>query len=144
MTKYVYLAGPIGNVSLIEASLWREKATRMLRERGVDVKNPLDWEVSSMTPQELVQSDLDAINQCDVLLAYCPYVMMMGTPMEMVYARGLGIPVVSFGRYKSPWKTVWSNVECQDIEEAIDAVMLCMPSGEITKLPVTVENDGEF
>lgn len=125
----VYLAGPIANVSLVEASLWREKATKLLAAHGIVVRNPLDWECSYHKPIELVESDLIQINQCTVLLAYMPNVLMCGTPMEIVYAGLQDISVVSFGRYKSPWKTYWSDYEAEDLEDAI-RVCVAMIKGE--------------
>jgi nucleoside 2-deoxyribosyltransferase len=76
----VYLAGPIDNVSLNEASGWREQAAALLNEAGHLVCDPNRvWVLSeaqrkSLSPHELgaiVSVDLFAVQEVDALLVWC-------------------------------------------------------------------------
>jgi nucleoside 2-deoxyribosyltransferase len=92
----VYLAGPIDNVSLNEASGWREQAAALLNESGHLVCDPNRvWVLSeaqrkSLSPHELgaiVGVDLFAVQTVDALLVWCDRdTRMCGTYIETGWA----------------------------------------------------------
>ena len=59
MNYKVYLAGPITNVDLGEATDWRAKAKAQLALSGIDAYSPLRYKEGLLPPQGLIGCDVD-------------------------------------------------------------------------------------
>jgi nucleoside 2-deoxyribosyltransferase len=103
--KKVYLAGAIFNNP--NAAPWRIAAKQMMPE-GWAAVDPMDFEVKGLEPDELVQLDYRAIQECQAIIAYVQK-PSWGTPMEMQYAKWMHLPVIgwanqTFDKKKAnPW-----------------------------------------
>lgn len=102
----VYLAGPINGCTDEEAHGWRDGFMASLPDlKFLDpmVRDYRGREDESVN--EIVESDIEDINECDVFLAYC-WQISWGTGMEVFYAYRTGkrvILVVPEGERISPW-----------------------------------------
>ncbi|MBX8597861.1 nucleoside 2-deoxyribosyltransferase [Pseudomonas cichorii] len=87
----VYLAGPFFSL----AQLWLiEEARARLLEMGLNVFSPVH-DVGHGPADEVVQKDLDAIHECDLMLAIGDG-LDAGTIYEIGYARALKKPVIMY------------------------------------------------
>jgi len=94
--RKVYLAGPFFTL----AQLWLvEQAQRNLSDLGLDVFSPYH-RVGHGTADEVVEKDLDAIRQADIVFAIGD-ALDSGTIYEVGYARARGIPVVFYAENES-------------------------------------------
>ena len=100
----IYLAGSIHGLTLTEANDWRERAKETLSP--LRVINPLDFEFDGRThpPAEIIKTDLEAIDDATEVLVDLR-AASWGTAMEIMYAHGLGTPVIGWGSDGniSPW-----------------------------------------
>lgn len=116
----VYLAGPIRNAE-DDGRGWRDDVADM---SGFMVVNPLDeYDHTSgeWSPYRVVESDLQWIRHCDVMLVnWSSDVKSVGTPMEILYAhRVLDIPVYAVcDGDVSPWITA----HCRVVDSVSEAV----------------------
>lgn len=89
--KRVYLAGPffhLGQIWLIE------QARTLLQSAGLEVFSPFH-DVGLGSAQDVVQKDIDAISDCDLMFAVADG-LDPGTIFEIGYARCLNKPVVIY------------------------------------------------
>jgi len=72
---------------------------------------------------EIVEGDLADIDSCDAVLAAFT-TPGEGTAMEAWYAHSLGKPVVAYtgGAPPHPWTVYVSDVVCEDLEQAVQAL----------------------
>jgi hypothetical protein len=115
--KYrTYLAGPIGDVPLAEARVWREKTRQALEKLGIGVLDPLCRESELPTRRKIFQfgkrgqlnelrhlvydklflPDLRLVEKCDFVTFMLPKEdgqEVCGSYGEITHARKLGIPV---------------------------------------------------
>lgn len=93
----IYLAGPFFSMG----QLWLiNEARQNLREMGLTVFSPYH-DVGRGSAEDVVQKDLEAINNCDLLYAIGDG-MDSGTIFEIGYARALNIPVVMYSENETP------------------------------------------
>jgi len=104
-TRQVYLAGAIFNVIGDAAVAWRV-AAKSFMPIGWTAIDPLDFETANLVPRELVALDYAHIEKCQAVIARVQS-PSWGTPMELAYAKRIGIPVLAWGASKkmseSPW-----------------------------------------
>lgn len=108
----VYLAGPMGGLSMKKANGWRDLAEWYLGENGIDTYNPVaklkEWpgvkdkikvsyESQGFRNKEVVTSDLFWIDRSDIILSdLTGYgAMSFGTPFEFGYSYAKGKPIVT-------------------------------------------------
>ena len=95
-TKLVYLAGPFFHLSQI----WMvEQARILLKSAGLKVFSPFH-DVGLGSASDVVQKDIDAIKECDLLFAIADG-LDPGTIFEIGYARSIGKPVVIYSELHS-------------------------------------------
>ena len=95
-TKLVYLAGPFFHLSQI----WMiEQARILLKGAGLKVFSPFH-DVGLGSASDVVQKDIDAIKECDLLFAIADG-LDPGTIFEIGYARSIGKPVVIYSELHS-------------------------------------------
>lgn len=118
----VYLAGAINGMSDVDANAWRQYVKERLH---CETSDPMDRDYRGQQypgiESDIVLEDLDAIMQCDVMLAYCPF-PSWGTAMEIAIAsREFDmwiIAVVPSGR-GSPWLSYHVHEMLSTLDEAI-------------------------
>lgn len=105
----VYLAGPIANMDDAQTHDWREMATLLLAQDGIETIDPAKlrdfrnvWYPSDLV---VVEPDKRDIDSSDVLLANT-HLVSVGTSMEVLYAweRGKFVVIVHPDpEHASPW-----------------------------------------
>ncbi|KEZ64693.1 nucleoside 2-deoxyribosyltransferase [Pseudomonas amygdali pv. tabaci str. ATCC 11528] len=106
----VYLAGPFFSL----AQLWLvEEARGQLLDMGLRVFSPIH-DVGYGSAEEVVQKDIDAIHECDLMLAIGDG-LDAGTIYEIGYARALKKPVVIYVENESE--------ESQKMMEGTDCII---------------------
>lgn len=122
----VYLAGPINGCTDTEAHGWRDDFMASLPQlKFLDpmVRDYRGREDESVN--EIVESDLSDIDECDIFLAYC-WQVSWGTGMEILYAYRTAKPVVLIvpeGQRISPWLRYHSHLIVGTLAEAGVALM---------------------
>ena len=124
----VYLSGPIKNVSKESASSWRKHVRDRLAEYGIGCFDPVENQPEEVV--SIIAHDLDAISNCQAVLAYAPQnVCHVGTDMEIYAAyHHLKKYVVVYsgdtGNLESSrWILESCNVICSNLEDAIDNII---------------------
>jgi hypothetical protein len=123
----VYLAGPMGQVSIIDSRAWRIMATERFRQKGIGIEDPTDR--LGFDPELIVEGDKEAIRKSGALLAHAPKgIAFVGTSMEIFYAHEvLKIPVVTWGAGNgtcpSPWIVMHSDYVYETLDEALTTML---------------------
>lgn len=130
----VYLAGKMTGLSLDEMSRWRIKAAGELNGAGFNVLDPVKvFEVeikedTHLLAREIVDSNKFQIKNSDIILVELNHEnISIGTIGEIVYARGLGKPVIVWGKATNiishPWIREHITAIYYDLETAIDYII---------------------
>lgn len=127
MTPAIYLAGPVMEPE-DSGSAWRDRVKTRTAVKWID---PLDKysaeDDESLSPSQIVRLDKVAIEQSHAVLVGWKRQPSVGTPMEIMYAYMLDIPVVVWVRTDrsettlSPWIRHHADVVSYDCEDAIHA-----------------------
>ncbi len=123
----IYLAGPIRDRS-DDGRTWRDEVGEKSWAEWV---NPLDKydpreggrDVETYTDQEIVDTDLAAIDRCDAILVRYDGERTWGTPMEVLYASQQYIPVAVAWLDDSrvnPWVTAHADYVAPSLARADD------------------------
>jgi nucleoside 2-deoxyribosyltransferase len=122
MRPTIYLAGPIRKSA--DPVSWRVEMQQSSSE--FKFHNPIRRDVDADSPAaEVVEGDLELIDDSNgLLVGWHDGVPSVGTPMEVMHAARLGIPVVVWRRDDgestlSPWLRYYSDV----IREQRDAAL---------------------
>jgi nucleoside 2-deoxyribosyltransferase len=95
----VYIAGPI--LGIEDNQDYRKELTQILVSQGHVVKDPWQREKilsfpanqfewwKKVSPDNFIEKDLEDIDNCDILIAYLPF-LSAGTCMELFYAKRNG------------------------------------------------------
>lgn len=130
----VYLAGPISDIFIEQAAVWRYAAEKRLGAAGISVLNPLrekdltDPNIKfNLNYEEVVKRDLHDIYSADIILVDLRHdVRIVGTAMEMVYARVWGDKkIYAFGNAYRQHYWVKYHVDrfFDDLDDAIEAII---------------------
>lgn len=127
--KTVYLAGGMSGISHDEATIWRRYAKLRLEAAGYKVLDPtigkdLDRpgeNIDRYTPEQIVEGDLKAISESDIILAEVsrtdkPYI---GTAMEIRQAYLWNKMIIVWGGSESYWIRYHANREFGRLETAL-------------------------
>ena len=118
----VYLAGPIDGCTDEEAKDWRALAKKRLGDD--QCLDPMRRDYRGKETEafvDIVEGDLEDIDDCDVVLAYC-WKPGWGTPMEIMYASMNYIPVVAVDpgdNVTSPWVRYHASALYLRLEDAL-------------------------
>lgn len=119
--RKVYLAGPP------YAGEYRRRAAAFVREIGLEPVDPMRRDYRGRTEgnePDIVEGDLADIDSCDAVLAAFTS-PDEGTAMEAWYAHSRGKQVVAYtgGMPAHPWTVYVSDVVCDDLEQAVRALL---------------------
>ncbi len=124
----VYLAGKISGLSYEDAIKWRAEAAQELKRYGFSVLDPtLASSTKEMTSKSIVENNKYQIRHSDLVLAEFNYEdLSLGTFGEIVFAKGLGLPVVVWGCSKHtvhPWVQEHITVHFKKLTEAVEHII---------------------
>ena len=131
MSKTIYLAGSMENVSAEYATSWRDTATELLSPSGVKILNPCR-RVHSFRPEEMrsiFELDLVDIREADLLLVNLndPKIAKHGTAIEVFFANYiLRKPVVAFKSSKDHMHPFFESLVTEwrsTVEKACDTIV---------------------
>ena len=137
----IYLAGAISEVSPEYAVGWRRAAGSYLERAGFKVFDPTSGKDLTLpginmdyyTPEGIVEADLDAIWQSDIILAEIALkgVAYHGTSMELAYAYNWNKLVFVWGGATSYWVRYHATEIFDELTEALERIAalkaLCAP-----------------
>lgn len=127
----IYLSGPMADCTDEEMHGWRDEVKDEFtvevasgRVRFLDPTARDFRERECVTPDEIIEPDLDEIDESNVILANY-WKTGTGTAMEIFYAAGchgkLVIAVVPPGKFVSPWIEYHALV-VRELSEAVDII----------------------
>jgi|LakMenEpi13Jul12_1017406.scaffolds.fasta_scaffold00734_3 nucleoside 2-deoxyribosyltransferase len=134
MQTKVFLSGAIEEVGIF-AHGWRNKAVKLLADRGFEAVNPMDYalEETDCEPKEIVDKNIFLQKNCDILLVEytIPGRAYIGTDFEITWAHFNNQPVVVFAddSYQSRvYLNFLSTKITSSLEEAIEYIAKTYPS----------------
>lgn len=126
----VYLAGPIGSMTIAEANTWRNEAELYLAQYDIKALNPLrgknEKDRATYTPAEVVLRDKNDIARSEVILVYWPErCISNGTAMEIEYAYEREKIILFVGDWgeKDIWIKYHVTKFMPDIKSALDYIV---------------------
>lgn len=134
MQTKVFLSGAIEEVGIF-AHGWRNKAVKLLADRGFEAVNPMDYalEETDCEPKEIVDKNMFLQKNCDILLVEytIPNRAYIGTDFEITWAHLNNQPVIVFadGCYRSRvYLNFLSTKIVSSLEEAVEYIAKTYPS----------------
>lgn len=131
--KVVYLAGPISDIDIKDAAAWREEAEEYFKSTKIEIYNPLrgkdlsDPDIKTgLDYINVVERDLKDIEKADIVLVDLRReVNIIGTAMEMAYARMWGKKIYVFGTaYRQHyWVRYHADKFFDGLDEAIEVII---------------------
>lgn len=128
----IYLSGGMGSVSMEEQSKWRRQIINEINfNRHCEKKpiffNPVDKynfeEKRHKSEREIVEFDLNAVRNSDLIIVNFNDPHSLGTCAELAVAYDRHIPIVGIkkdGTELHPWLTEFTMRMCNSIREAVD------------------------
>jgi nucleoside 2-deoxyribosyltransferase len=130
-----YLAGRMSGLTFEQMNSWREKTTKLLKEKSdntIHTENPCHYysfelEPSTYTEKEVKEFDLFLVKNCDIVLVNLNFADSIGTAIETHMAHDVwDIPVIavkSKNNISHPWIDLSVTKFCETIEEAVDHIV---------------------
>ena len=135
-TIKIYLSGGMGSLSFEEQTKWRTQVMSAIRygDYNYDKKplffNPVDYynfeEKHHKTEREVMEFDLNALRNSDLILVNFNDPNSLGTCAELAIAYEMKIPVVGINKdYKElhPWLVEFTGRMCEDLREAVQYIV---------------------
>lgn len=135
-TVRIYLSGGMGNLSFEEQSKWRQMVMGAIRfgdynyEKKVVFFNPVDYynfeEKNQKTEREVVEFDLNALRNSNLVIVNFNDPTSLGTCAELAIAYEMKIPVIGINKDSNelhPWLECFCNRMCDSIAEAVEYVV---------------------
>ena len=132
-TVKIYLSGGMGNLSFDEQSKWRKQVTNAILYGEYDCAkkpvffNPVDYynftEVRYRSEREVMEFDLNALRNSDLVIVNFNDPKSIGTCAELAIAKELHIPIIGInnGNQKlHPWLVEFTTRMCDNIREAVE------------------------
>ena len=131
----IYLSGGMGKLSWDEQTKWRSQIVNAIKfgdyhyEKKVSFFNPVDYynfkEVRYKSEREVMEFDLNALRNSDLVIVNFNDPNSLGTCAELAIAKELKIPVIGInkdGHKLHPWLVEFTTRMCDDIREAVEHV----------------------
>ena len=135
-TVRIYLSGAMGSFSLEEQSKWRRQIINAIKFGGYDYEkkpvffNPVDHynfeEKRHKSEREIVEFDLNAVRNSDLVIVNFNDPKSIGTCSELAIAYDRRIPIIGInkdGAELHPWLTEFTMRMCNDVREAVSYVV---------------------
>lgn len=132
---HIYLSGGMGNISFEERSKWRKQVIDAIKfnydcEKEPIFFNPVNYydfeEVRYKTQREVMEFDLNALRNSDLVIVNFNDPSSLGTCAELAIAYEMKIPIVGInkdGKELHPWLSEFTNRMCSSIREAVEYVV---------------------
>lgn len=134
-TVKIYLSGGMGSLSMEEQSRWRKQiideiTTNCHCEKKPIFFNPVDYynfeEKRHRSEKEIVEFDLNAVRNSDLIIVNFNDPNSLGTCAELAIAYDKHIPIVGInkdGVELHPWLECFCMRMCDSLREAVDYVV---------------------
>ena len=131
-TCKIYLSGGMGSLSMEEQSRWRKQIINEITiNRHCEKKpiffNPVDYynfkENRHKTEKEIVEFDLNAVRNSDLIIVNFNDPKSIGTCAELAIAYDKHIPIIGINKDNielHPWLATFTTRMCDDIKEAVE------------------------
>ena len=131
----VYLSGGMGNLNFEEQSKWRKQIIDEIKtnchyEKKPIFFNPVDYynftEKRHKSEKEIVEFDLNAVRNSDLIIVNFNDPNSLGTCAELAIAYDKHIPIVGInkdGVELHPWLECFCMRMCDSLREAVDYVV---------------------
>lgn len=132
-TVKIYLSGGMGSLSMEEQSKWRSQIINAIKfgeyeyEKKPIFFNPVNYynfeEKQHKTEREIVEFDLNAVRNSDLIIVNFNDPKSIGTCAELAIAYDRHIPIIGINKDKAElhsWLTVFTMRMCDSVREAVE------------------------
>lgn len=132
----IYLSGGMGSLSFDEQNKWRKQVINAIKYGEYDCAknpiffNPVDYynfeEVRYKSEREVMEFDLNALRNSDLVIVNFNDPKSIGTCAELAIAKELHIPIIGINKGNQelhPWLIEFVTRMCEDIREAVEHVV---------------------
>lgn len=131
-TVRIYLSGGMGNLSFEEQSKWRKQIINEINinchcEKKPVFFNPVDYytfeEARHKSEREIVEFDLNALRNSDLVIVNFNDPKSVGTISELAIAYERKIPIIGLnkdGQDLHPWLVEFVGRMCESIREVVE------------------------
>lgn len=131
----IYLSGGMGALSFEEQSKWRQQVINAINfnydcEKKPYFFNPVNYynfeEVRYRSEREVMEFDLNALRNSDLIVVNFNDPKSIGTAMELMLAKERNIPVIGFGvngQTIHPWLLECCTRVCDNLREAVEHIV---------------------
>lgn len=128
----IYLSGGMGNLNFEEQSKWRQQVIDAITynydcERKPIFFNPVKYynfeEVRHRSEREIMEFDLNALRNSDLVIVNFNDPSSLGTCAELAIAKELHIPVIGINisnQELHPWLIEFTTRMCDSLREAVE------------------------
>lgn len=134
-TVKIYLSGGMGALSFEEQSKWRNQIINAINfnydcEKKPIFFNPVDYynfeEVKYKTQREVMNFDLNALRNSNLVIVNFNDPSSLGTCAELAIAYDMKIPIIGINKDDKelhPWLECFCDRMCESIEEAVEYIV---------------------
>jgi nucleoside 2-deoxyribosyltransferase len=131
-TVKIYLSGGMGSLSMEEQSKWRSQIIKEITfnchcDKKPVFFNPVNYynfeEKRHKTEKEIVEFDLNAVRNSDLIIVNFNDPKSLGTCAELAIAYDRHIPIIGINRNGEklhPWLSEFTTRMCDNLREAVD------------------------
>lgn len=131
----IYLSGGMGALSFEEQSKWRQQVMDAIKfnydcEKKVSFFNPVHYynfeDVRYKTQREVMQFDLNALRNSDLVIVNFNDPSSLGTCAELAIAYDMKKPIIGINKDNKelhPWLECFCDRMCQSVKEAVEYVV---------------------
>lgn len=131
----IYLSGGMGSLSYEEQSQWRKRVIDAININYDCAKkpvffNPVNYynfkEVKYRSEREVMEFDLSALRNSDLVIVNFNDPKSIGTAAELAIAKELHIPIIGINlgnQELHPWLIEFTTRMCESIREAVEHVV---------------------
>ena len=128
----IYLSGGMGSLSFEEQSKWRQQIIDAITfnhdcEKKPIFFNPVNYynfeEVRYRSEREVMEFDLNALRNSNLVIVNFNDPKSIGTAMELMLAKERNIPVIGFGvngQTVHPWLLECCTRVCESLREVVE------------------------
>ena len=132
---HIYLSGGMGALSFEEQSKWRKQIIEAITFNHDCAKKPIFFnpvnyynfkEVRYRSEREVMEFDLNALRNSDLVVVNFNDPKSIGTAAELAIAKELHIPIIGINlgnQELHPWLIEFTTRMCESIREAVEHVV---------------------